>query len=127
MFSAPKFVGLDNFVRMFMEDDVFMTALSNTLVAAVVIGPIGYLISFVTVSYTHLDTVLTFPLVPENFQIGIKSSSEPTVIALDGSIRAQADDTDVTLVFTVTDAQGNTADTGNITVTVPGTVEKYPH
>ena len=47
MFSAPKFVGLDNFVRMFMEDDVFMTALSNTLVAAVVIGPIGYLISFV--------------------------------------------------------------------------------
>ena len=73
------------------------------------------------------DTVLTFPLVPENFQIGIKSSSEPTVIALDGSIRAQADDTDVTLVFTVTDAQGNTADTGNITVTVPGTVEKYPH
>ena len=29
-----------------MEDDVFMIALSNTLVAAVVVGPIGYLLSF---------------------------------------------------------------------------------
>lgn len=46
MFSAPRFIGLDNYIRMFMEDDVFITALSNTLVAAFVIGPGGYVLSF---------------------------------------------------------------------------------
>ena len=46
MFSAPRFTGLENYVRMFMEDDVFITALSNTVLAALIIGPAGYLLSF---------------------------------------------------------------------------------
>ena len=46
MFSAPQFTGLENYVRMFMEDDVFITALSNTVLAALIIGPAGYLLSF---------------------------------------------------------------------------------
>lgn len=46
MFSAPRSTGLENYVRMFMEDDVFITALSNTVLAALIIGPAGYLLSF---------------------------------------------------------------------------------
>lgn len=46
MFSPPVFVGFDNFIRMFLHDDVFITALGNTLLAALVIGPGGYLLSF---------------------------------------------------------------------------------
>lgn len=43
--EAPYFIGLDNYVRMFTTDDVFMTALKNTLLLAVLLGPGGYLIS----------------------------------------------------------------------------------
>ncbi len=46
MVQTPKFVGLDNFVRLFVDDEVFTTALSNTLLLAVVTGPAGYLLSF---------------------------------------------------------------------------------
>ncbi len=44
--SFPKFAGLDNYMRMFLEDDIFPKALSNTLVFAVITGPIGFFLSF---------------------------------------------------------------------------------
>lgn len=44
--SFPKFVGLDNYSRMFLEDDIFPKALSNTLVFAVITGPIGFFLAF---------------------------------------------------------------------------------
>ena len=44
--SMPKFTGLDNYSRMFLEDDIFPKALSNTLVFAVITGPIGFFLSF---------------------------------------------------------------------------------
>lgn len=47
MLNMPEFVGLDNYFRMFIEDKVFMIALKNTLVLAVVTGPAGFLLSFV--------------------------------------------------------------------------------
>jgi multiple sugar transport system permease protein len=43
----PQLVGLDNYIRLFLEDDVFLTALKNTLLLALVTGPAGYLLSFV--------------------------------------------------------------------------------
>lgn len=46
--EAPRFVGLDNYRRLFLEDDIFKKAIGNTLVFAVVTGPLGYLISFFT-------------------------------------------------------------------------------
>ena len=45
MLEAPTFVGLDNYIRMFSTDDIFFTALKNTLLIAVVVGPGGYLLS----------------------------------------------------------------------------------
>lgn len=46
--EVPRFVGLDNYRRLFLEDDIFKKAIGNTLVFAVVTGPLGYLISFFT-------------------------------------------------------------------------------
>ena len=47
MVRLPKFVGLDNYIRLLFNDDVFLKALQNTLVMAVITGPIGFLLSFV--------------------------------------------------------------------------------
>ncbi len=47
MMQMPSFVGIDNFVKLFLEDEVFLIAIKNTLIFAVVTGPIGYLLSFV--------------------------------------------------------------------------------
>ena len=46
--EVPRFVGLDDYRRLFLEDDIFKKAIGNTLVFAVVTGPLGYLISFFT-------------------------------------------------------------------------------
>lgn len=46
MIQKPVFVGLNNFRRLFLDDDVFLLALRNTFVFALFIGPLGYLMSF---------------------------------------------------------------------------------
>ena len=43
MLEAPSFVGLDNYLRVFLEDNDFITAVRNTLVFAVVTGPLSYI------------------------------------------------------------------------------------
>ena len=45
MLQMPKFVGADNYIRLFLEDDVFIKAVQNTLVFAVITGPLGYILS----------------------------------------------------------------------------------
>lgn len=47
MLQMPKFVGFDNYIRMFLEDDVFVKALKNTLIFALITGPLGYVMSFI--------------------------------------------------------------------------------
>lgn len=39
----PEFIGWDNYVRLFLDDDIFKTAIKNTLIFAVITGPISYL------------------------------------------------------------------------------------
>jgi len=46
MLEFPRFVGWDNYARLFLNDDVFMIALKNTLLFAVITGPISYLACF---------------------------------------------------------------------------------
>ncbi len=41
----PEFVLLDNYIRLFLDDDVFITAIQNTLMFATVTGPGSYLLS----------------------------------------------------------------------------------
>ena len=47
IFEPVRWVGFENYIRLFTRDDVFLTALQNTLVFAVITGPGGYLLSFV--------------------------------------------------------------------------------
>ena len=63
--QVPKLVGFDNYMRMFVSDDVFPIVFKNTLVIAVVVGPIGFLMSFVLAWFVNefssgLRTVLSF-------------------------------------------------------------------
>ncbi|MBP5249655.1 MAG: sugar ABC transporter permease [Lachnospiraceae bacterium] len=46
MMQTPHFVGFNNYKLLFLDDDVFKTALSNTVKFAVITGPTGYLLSF---------------------------------------------------------------------------------
>ncbi|KHF34478.1 L-arabinose transport system permease protein AraP [Paenibacillus sp. P1XP2] len=46
MLEFPRFVGWQNYSRLFLNDDVFMIALKNTLLFAVICGPISYLACF---------------------------------------------------------------------------------
>lgn len=43
--EPPQFIGLDNYLRLFLEDSQFLQALKNTFVYAIIVGPIGYFIS----------------------------------------------------------------------------------
>lgn len=45
MLEKPDFIGVDNYIRLFLEDEVFITAIKNTFILAAVTGPIGYLMS----------------------------------------------------------------------------------
>ena len=44
--EPPRFIGIDNYVNLVLTDDIFITALKNTLTIAVITGPVGYLASF---------------------------------------------------------------------------------
>ena len=46
MLQTPMFVGLDNYVRLFLKDEIFLNDLKNTLFLAVITGPVGYILSF---------------------------------------------------------------------------------
>lgn len=43
---GAKWAGIDNYIYMFFEDDVFKTALKNTLIFAVITGPISFFLAF---------------------------------------------------------------------------------
>ena len=44
MLEFPKFVGWRNYIKLFLEDEVFIIALRNTLVFAFVTGPVSYIL-----------------------------------------------------------------------------------
>ncbi|CAM4522258.1 multiple sugar transport system permease protein [Paenibacillus endophyticus] len=47
MLEFPRFVGWQNYTRLFLDDDVFLIAVKNTLLFAVITGPISYIACFV--------------------------------------------------------------------------------
>ena len=44
--EPARFVGLQNYVNLILQDEVFLTAIKNTFVIAVITGPVGYILSF---------------------------------------------------------------------------------
>ena len=47
LISFPDFNGFGNYLRMLMDDAVFPITLKNTLLFAIITGPVGFLLSFV--------------------------------------------------------------------------------
>ena len=45
MLQVPSIIWFDNYIRLFLDDDIFMTACQNTLVFAVIVGPVSYFMS----------------------------------------------------------------------------------
>lgn len=46
LIEPPRFIGWFNYIRLFLDDDVFLIALKNTLLFAFVTGPVSYALSF---------------------------------------------------------------------------------
>ena len=47
MLEMPEFIGWKNYIKLFLEDDIFLTSLKNTLILAVITGPISYLFAWI--------------------------------------------------------------------------------
>ena len=45
--EAPRFLGLQNYISLILEDEIFLTSIKNTLMIAIFTGPLGYIMSFV--------------------------------------------------------------------------------
>ena len=48
MMEWPDFIFMDNYIRLFLDDDLFITALKNTIIFAVNTGPTSYFLSLFT-------------------------------------------------------------------------------
>ena len=46
MLETPNIVYLDNYIRLFLDDDIFLIAVKNTFIFAAVVGPVSYIMSF---------------------------------------------------------------------------------
>ncbi|MCL2697420.1 MAG: sugar ABC transporter permease [Oscillospiraceae bacterium] len=53
IFEPAKFVGLQNYTNLLLGDDVFLKAVTNTLLMAVITGPVGYLMAFIFAWFIH--------------------------------------------------------------------------
>lgn len=47
MLQTPNFVGFDNYKTLFLNDDVFIIAIRNTMIMAFITGPVGYIACFI--------------------------------------------------------------------------------
>ena len=45
MLQVPHFMGLSNFTRLFLDDEIFILACQNTLIFAAVTGPVSYILA----------------------------------------------------------------------------------
>ncbi len=46
MLQPPQWVGLHNYIRLFLEDEIFVLSVKNTLVYASITGPVSYIMCF---------------------------------------------------------------------------------
>lgn len=44
--ESPRFIGLQNYISLILEDDIFLIGIKNTFMIAVITGPLGYIMSF---------------------------------------------------------------------------------
>ena len=47
MLQRPQLIGWENYIRLFLENEIFIIALQNTLIFAIVTGPLSYILCFI--------------------------------------------------------------------------------
>ncbi len=45
--QPPRFIGLNNYISLLLEDDIFLIGVKNTFIIALITGPLGYIMSFI--------------------------------------------------------------------------------
>jgi len=68
MLQPPQWIGLHNYIRLFLEDDIFLIAVKNTLVYATITGP------------RQLSVVLCNSLVDQRTQAKGEGVSDPVIL-----------------------------------------------
>lgn len=64
MLEPPRFTGLSNYVSIFLNDDIFKLAIKNTIIFALLTGPVSYVLCFILAWFIndlprHLRTFMT--------------------------------------------------------------------
>ena len=54
MVDTPRFIGFTNFRNLFLNDEIFILALKNTFIFALIIGPAGFLFSFIAAWFINV-------------------------------------------------------------------------
>lgn len=44
--ETPRFIGIQNYVNLILQDDIFLIGVKNTFMIAIITGPLGYIASF---------------------------------------------------------------------------------
>jgi multiple sugar transport system permease protein len=47
LLQINNFVGFENYTRLLLDDNIFMIAFKNTMILALITGPVGFIVSFV--------------------------------------------------------------------------------
>ncbi|MCR5285280.1 MAG: sugar ABC transporter permease [Treponema sp.] len=45
--QKPEFIGVRNYINLFLQDEVFQKAVKNTFLIAIITGPVGYIMAFI--------------------------------------------------------------------------------
>ena len=45
--ETPRFVCFQNYIKLILEDDIFLISIKNTFMIAIITGPLGYILSFI--------------------------------------------------------------------------------
>jgi multiple sugar transport system permease protein len=75
--EAPKWIGWANYKLLFLEDDVFLIAIGNTLTFAIITGPVGFFLSFFfawAINPLKLKTVLALCFYAPSIASGVAMS-----------------------------------------------------
>lgn len=51
--TPPQFVGLQNYINLILDDDIFLISVQNTFLLAILTGPLGYMMSFLFAWLIH--------------------------------------------------------------------------
>lgn len=76
LLEPPEFVGLTNYLNLFTADDVFLIAFKNTMILAVIVGGVGYVLSFLFAFIINEMKLKTF------FALGFYIPSLTSAVAL---------------------------------------------